>query len=275
MIRMEKTINNCYIGGCVLNCAPYLDKVFENIALIGQSFDKYKIIISYDHSSDNSLEIINRYKSTLPIEIIINQNPVTDIREQNIANARNKILDWIRNDNDDSYNYFIMIDMDDVSEPLIQENLYVIGDYLRRDDWDALSFNRVVYYDLFALSIVPYIFSNWKNVNVYENLFQFIKKRIAGLKPDQLLVCHSAFNGFAIYRKNIFIHCHYSCDIKDSIDLVDPFLLDKNMKFANINENLYLTSQDDSVDCEHRSFHLQAIRDYGARIRISPYMLFV
>ena len=70
MIRMEKTINNCYIGGCVLNCAPYLDKVFENIALIGQSFDKYKIIISYDHSSDDSLEIIKRYKSTLPIELL-------------------------------------------------------------------------------------------------------------------------------------------------------------------------------------------------------------
>ena len=47
-----------YICGCVLNCAIYLQKVFENIIKICSIVDEYKIIISYDESIDNSLEIL-------------------------------------------------------------------------------------------------------------------------------------------------------------------------------------------------------------------------
>ena len=49
---------NCCICGPVKNCAPYLKKVFENIEKIGSIFDDYKIVIYYDKSSDNSLELL-------------------------------------------------------------------------------------------------------------------------------------------------------------------------------------------------------------------------
>ena len=47
---------NCCICGTVKNCAPYLNKVFENIEKIGAMFEDYKILIYYDKSSDNTLQ---------------------------------------------------------------------------------------------------------------------------------------------------------------------------------------------------------------------------
>ena len=53
----------CCICGTVKNCGPYLNKVFKNIETIGKIFDNYQIIIAYDHSNDNSLEILQHYQS--------------------------------------------------------------------------------------------------------------------------------------------------------------------------------------------------------------------
>ena len=53
---------NCCICGPVKNCGPYLRKVLENIEKIGSLFDDYSIIIYYDNSTDNTLEILKEYQ---------------------------------------------------------------------------------------------------------------------------------------------------------------------------------------------------------------------
>ena len=53
---------NCCICGPVKNCGPYLNKIFENIERIGSLFDDYKIIIYYDASTDNTLDILKEYQ---------------------------------------------------------------------------------------------------------------------------------------------------------------------------------------------------------------------
>ena len=52
----------CCICGTVKNCGSYLEKVFKNIETIGAQFDDYKIIIAYDNSIDNSLQILQEFK---------------------------------------------------------------------------------------------------------------------------------------------------------------------------------------------------------------------
>ena len=52
---------NCCICGPVKNCGPYLLKILENMEKIGSIFDDYKIIIFYDKSSDNTLDILKEY----------------------------------------------------------------------------------------------------------------------------------------------------------------------------------------------------------------------
>ena len=51
----------CCFCGTVRNCSPYLEKNFQNIEILSQLFEDYEIIIVYDKSSDNSLEILKNY----------------------------------------------------------------------------------------------------------------------------------------------------------------------------------------------------------------------
>ena len=53
---------NCYICGCLLNCEKYLNNVFNNILKIGKLFNNYKVIVAYDDSNDESLNILLDYQ---------------------------------------------------------------------------------------------------------------------------------------------------------------------------------------------------------------------
>ena len=94
------------------------------------------------------------------------------------------------------------------------------------------------------------------------------------LEKDELLPCFSAFNGFAIYKTDIFKDCIY--DGKIRLDLIPKeYLMEtmkKNSSDITFNEESWLSSKNE--DCEHRSFHFDAINKKNARIFISPDKLF-
>jgi hypothetical protein len=167
------------------------------------------------------------------------------------------------------FDTFIMMDMDDVcSTPINVENLQK---YLTRDDWDALSFNRGDYYDIWALSIPPYNYSCWHVPNGYaavDKIKAYITKILDECDDNDLVECLSAFNGFAIYRMEAFQNVFYEWNINKN-PMPKSWLID----YAKaIGQHIMRRPNDD--DCEHRYFHMQAIRENGARIRISPLSLF-
>ena len=258
----------CCICGTVKNCGPFLEKVFKNIETIGKIFDDYRIIIAYDESNDNSLHFLQDYKISHTNKFIlhIGSEPLSEYRVYNISNARNKCLDTIRSQFTD-YDYFIMIDCDDVcSSPVKLE--YLLYYLTINTDWDALTFNKEPYYDLWALSKYPYSFScmhfkDWKTLGTY------IENIIKGTPPKTLIPCLSAFNGFAIYRTNKFIDGVY--DPTPRFDLLPKHLFDANKKVSG---PIYLKGKAGLVDCEHRSFHFMAINKSNARIRIAPEIIF-
>ena len=51
-----------------LKMGPYVEKIpkLENIEKIGSLFENYEIVIYYDESSDNSLEILKEYQQKNP-----------------------------------------------------------------------------------------------------------------------------------------------------------------------------------------------------------------
>ena len=267
---------NCVcICGTIKNCEKYMEKVFENINQIIPLFEDYKIILYYDHSQDNTLELISEYSKKYNIILYHNKKYESKYRTHRLAHGRNICLHTIKQQFS-HYEYFIMMDFDDVCSEPIKINTLIDG-LNNRDKWDALSFNKPDYYDIWALSIRPYIFSYAHFNNPYEvcsNMTNYITNKLKKLKKDELLRCHSAFNGFCIYKTTIFKDSHY--DGKICLNLILQELLDENKKQNNsniiFNELDWLDSKNE--DCEHRSFHLYSILTKKARICISPEILF-
>jgi hypothetical protein len=263
-----------YICGCALNCESYLDAVFANIQKIIPLFDDYTILIAFDKSDDMTLRKLCDLKRYYNMEILVNPNPRTSIRTQNIANARNQILKYMRRPESPKREYFIMIDMDDVSAgPMYPEALkkYLTPEY--HNKWDALSFNRDDYYDIWALSIPPYMFSCWHVPNGFEAVAKikpFIQGILESCGSNNLVECSSAFNGFGIYRSSAFERIWYEWSIQKTLELISKEQIDT---YYNAIEQPFARLHGDQ-DCEHRWFHMKAILDNGAKIRISPLKLF-
>jgi len=256
----------CCICGAVKNCGPYLDKVFKNIEKIGSLFNDYNIIIYYDDSNDDSLQKLKQYKViNNKLKLFVNTIYISQYRTIRLAKARNFCLQQIRNNYLD-YEFFIMMDFDDVCSQDIK--LEVLEKYLIRDDWDALSFNKSPYYDLWALSIKPYFLSclhfGEKSGEILNN---YITNLLQNLPPGELLPCASAFNGFAIYKTHKFINCNYFGKI--NLKLFPQKLVSINFSILKETFNYNYVE-----DCEHRAFHIKAIHKNNARIRISPEILF-
>jgi len=260
-----------YICGCVKSCEPYIDAVFKNIEKIIPLFEDYKIVIAYDKSEDKTLRKLCNMKRKYNMDILINPNPCTRIRVENICNARNQLLKYMRKENTPNFEYFIMIDFDDVcSEPI---NIYAFENGLYRTDWDALSFNRKDYYDIWALSAKPYIYSCWHFLDGYDVvkiIKKFIKRELDECEPGTLYECISAFNGFAIYRTSAFNDISYEWDIKKNIAIMPQEWITQTARA--IGKPIAKRIFDD--DCEHRYFHMKATQVNGARIMISPECLF-
>ena len=291
-----------YICGCVRNCAQYLPAVFANIEKIAALFDDYQIVIAYDQSTDLSLKILCDIKKLIPkLEILVNKQAIGNVRTENIANARNQLLRYMRRQQEQSLNldfdYFIMIDMDDVCAGTM--NLDVLRKYIyiekqntnlhHQDNaspdnanlakWDALSFNRPIYYDAWALSLDPFISSCWhfpKGREVVYKMRRYVQERLLELSNqnaksgrNDLLLCGSAFNGFALYRMSKFENVQYEGTVQKNLEIISRLDFENTAKAARQSLSWHRTD-----DCEHRYFHIRATQLNGARICISPDNLF-
>ena len=261
-------MSSCLICGCVKNCEIYLDDVFDNIIKIQTLFNKSKIIISFDISNDFTLKKIIQIKKNkkLNIDIIINKNPLSKHRTINIQTARNKIIDKIYNEYPD-YEYFIMLDPDDVCSKNI--NINVLNDILSKTDiWDGLFFNNENYYDFWALSFNNFQYSCW-HCNDPKKIINIMNTELKKeLSIKQFVRCESAFGGFGIYKVKSFKNCYYRSQ-------VDLCLINKNC-VSNIQKeyNIIYDINSHILDCEHRYFHLSACKKNNARLYIYNKNLF-
>jgi glycosyltransferase involved in cell wall biosynthesis len=264
---------NIVICMCVYNNETGLPAVLRNINLLKPMFNKVRILVAYSFSHDQSLSILMNNTHGLSIEIIQVDVILNVNKTRNISNARNVLLQTIR----DKYNhfpYFIMMDANEYS-CIGEINVDLISESLSRNaEWDAISFNREAgYYDHWALSISPYVYSFChfvdfrKAVTKMRDYFNPILDDYVINKPNEYISVLSSFNGFSIYKMDKFIDCDYS----DTIDLslFPPNTIYEHIQTVGINIQTHLI-----FDCEHRHFHLQAIQKHGAQIKICPKHLF-
>ena len=193
------SIKNCCICLCVYNNEEGLPRVLNNITKLNEIFNT-KILVFYDHSIDKSLYLLNNYnKHYNNMEIIVNNNKKSTIRTENIALARNTLLQLIR-EKYNKYEYFIMMDSNEYS-CVGNINIDTIKETLLINNWDCISFDREAgYYDTWALSFEPYIYSffhfnNWQHVvSMMRNDFTILLNNYKNKKSDELIPVYSAFN---------------------------------------------------------------------------------
>jgi len=262
----------CCVCLCVYNNEEGLPRVLENVDKLNEIFD-LNVIAFYDKSQDKSLNILGEYrKKNKRVDMIINDKEKTSSRTKNIAIARNALLDEIRQ----KYlncEYFIMMDSNEYS-CVGKIKINEIKDLMARtDEWDSISFDRISgYYDTWALSFDPHIYSFFHFVNCRQVVakmredFSELLERYKRSERDMIPV-YSAFNGFAIYKTSKFIDCSYS-------DNIDIRLFPHNSIKTQI-----ITTKNNIIkkfngDCEHRHFHLEAIAKHQAKIMISTKHIF-
>jgi hypothetical protein len=267
---------SCCICGPIKNCAPYLDKVFNNIEKMGAIFDDYRIMVFYDKSSDTTLQKIIEYSKKNPkFHFHINTKPVSPYRTHNIAKARNYCLAYIKK-HSKKFPFFIMMDFDDVN--CKNCNPEIVRKYLKRTDWDGLSFNTSPkYYDIWGLSIYPFCFSYnhfYKNGKTHFIIQDYIMGLLNKLKPGELLPCISSFNGFSIYRTDKFLDTYYDGRVR--IDLISKKNMQSHMDITSskLKYVKFETLDGRYEDCEHRAFHILATKNSSAKIMISPEIVF-
>jgi hypothetical protein len=231
------------------------------------------VLVLYDTSTDKSLEILQEYATTRSnIRIIINKSRSSKYKTENIAHARNALLNIIKTEYS-STPYFIMMDSNNYS-CIGDIDMDVLNNVLERDDWDMVSFDREAgYYDFWALSYYPFVYSffhfdDYKKVlNALQSDFYKTLSDYKENKPDELITVISAFNGFAIYRTPKFLNCSYSSDIDISLFPRQFLLVNQQAVGSKIIKYK-------KCDCEHRKFHMEAILRNNAKIRISTKSLF-
>ena len=273
---LPMTYENCCICGTVKNCGIHLDRVFKNMETIGALFKEYKIFIYYDESQDDTLMKLEAYHEKNPhFFYYLNQHKPKAYRTHRLAQGRNTCLKFIRKICA-YYKMFIMMDCDDVCSGEI--HIEILKKNLCRNDWDSLSFNRAHYYDIWALSIRPYVFS-YIHFNdptaVFHKMKNHVEIKLRNTPTNEYLNCISAFNGFAIYRTQKFLNCKY--DGKIRLNLIPEKYLEENVR-QNQSPIVFIHKPEwlniEKEDCEHRSFHLDAKLKNKARICISPEILF-
>lgn len=256
----------CCFCGTVRDCGPYINTVISNIGKLGSLFAAHSIVLYYDNSIDDTLKKLTEYARTMPNMILLqNKEPLLKYRTHRIARGRNACMDVVRKNFSD-YEYFAMIDCDDKSSG--RPKIDVLQKYLTKiTEWDSLSFDHPCgYYDTWALSIAPHVMSCYR-FNDARRGYRFITKKIQNAKPDQLIQCLSAFNGFAMYRTAKFLDCKYDGTYRT--DYIPQRLINDNVLTMG-----HIKTSPEPEDCEHRIFHFQGVLKNCARIRIAPVCLF-
>ena len=239
---------------------------------MSQNFKTFSVIFVYDNCTDNSEDLIRKYSwdATFKTYLITNTN-TSPLRPVRIGNARNAGLNII---NELKPDFHFMIDADDINTDVW--NINTICSYLSQDNWDALSFNRKDYYDIWALLYEDYKHHCWGfqrfSPDVVEHMKKDISLKLKNLDENELFPCYSAFNGFAIYRTSAFKDCVYSGHYEDVKRLIsdEERRITLNKLKKEMTPDIFIQENYPQC-CEHIYYHMSS----KARIRISPKSLFI
>ena len=263
----------------VRNCAAFLPAIFRNLDALRRLPIKMHVVFAIDNSTDRSETLLAEYKSRRPDVVIVKVANTSPLRTVRIARARNACL-GVLSGLSPGPDFHAMIDADDVNAA--QWDIPFLWQCLNTSDWDSLSFNRPYYYDLWALMLDQYKYHalgfGAHTHRVMDHLRTMLTKELQGSDGDTV-TCLSAFNGFAFYRTPMFAGLKYTGTYEEFKPLVSDaerqLTLETLRKELDLPELRLMGGYDRGQHCEHLYYHVRAVRERSAQIRIHKRSMFI
>lgn len=242
----EKLLSSATIVGTAKNIEKYLPETIKKLEMIANLFYQHQIIIYENDSKDKTLSILKEWKSSredkYDIKIISEKN-IRGRRTHVLSRARNLLLkEALKYE----YEYFIVVDLDDVITDLDEEGILSSFEQNDKVDWAGIGGNQNIYYDIWALRTKDdWLKFDW--MECYSKLKDYNHcciSRHREINPnDEMIEVDSCFGGIMIYKTKY---------IKDSY---------------------YYGGEINKEVCEHVNFNHQIRLKNNGRLFINPKMI--
>jgi hypothetical protein len=285
------------ICGVVKNVEKIIESNIQHALLTGSHFEKFKMVIYENNSTDNTKQILNKYSEHIKIiseNINVNKEnskiwAYTEVtgsdhpcRIEQISNARNKLLHEINQPMYDEFTHVIMIDLDSNGWNISG----ILDSFKLIHEWDAIFANSHNYYDYYALRTPQTPFGPEIIGERFWNLSTY--------KFKEIVPVYSAFNGIGIYKKDIFKHYKYDYIVNDDMKQFYRNYLKNNTISDNIMNSIQTkcnkfpygykdeestifwksnSGYDKPVVCEHIPLNF-ALYNNGYKLCINPTMIY-
>lgn len=289
---------NIIICGVVKNIGNLLKPNLDLAIKTGELFNKYKIIIYENNSTDNTKLILQEY-TTNPNFTIISEDIDNSSKDKNviwtytevtgsnhpcriehISNARNKYLEEVNKHSD--YSYVIVIDLDSNGWQIEG----IIDSLSKREQWDAIFANSPSYYDFYALRKMELPFGP---EIIGEKFWENYEFKVVG---SDLIPVYSAFNGIGIYKKELFENHKYDFMVNEEMkQFYKNFIGSRQMTGMSMNiisnpcpkfpfgyydDGIFWKSNSGYkglVVCEHTALHFSLINK-NYKLFVNPKMIY-
>ena len=253
---------NVIICGVVKDCGKYLENNIKTAFQLGNLFNKCKIVIYENNSTDNTRQILNRYNQYITI---ISENvqytkdnskiwaytAVTGsnhpCRIEMICNARNRLIEELVKPEYNEFQIIVTIDFDSLGFNIqgVRESVQIV----LQNPKSVIYANSPKYYDFYALR------SEHSPLSVFgpELLGEVFQGHIRQMKNMRLInsnklnPVYSAFGGISVFNRSVIVEegVRYDCIVNEDVKKVYRLLFTKYDKlyqrFMNIIEK----------DCPH------------------------
>lgn len=213
------------ICGVCRNVGKTVENTKRNIEKLAKQLKDYRVIIYENNSTDGTAYLFQKWanenNNVLFISKNIDENSLNLSRTQKIAQARNHVLDIVKDPYYESFPYILFVDLDFTTPwPIdaILDSINIPG------DWDVISANGIMnrtvntYYDRYAYRDVNYplgpeLIGDYFWNRVYSTWFN-----IEDLYPNyNLIPVYCAFGGMAIFKRQSIMNASYVGLVTDDL----------------------------------------------------------
>jgi glycosyltransferase involved in cell wall biosynthesis len=250
----DREIESVIVVGIVRDIEKSLAEDIKRLSKALRRFTRINWFLVESGSSDQSIAVLERFSNELSNfsfqQLAIDHSAT---RTENMAKARNRYLDHLRQDSRlDNYQYVVIVDFNNLNSKINHE---VVESCFQKSGWDVVTANQSGrYYDAWALRHPLWSPNDcWEQHEFFRKYTRFPESAITyALRSRMLRIpansewieVDSAFGGFAIYKSSA---------------------LASGARYEGLSEN-------GNKICEHVPFHY-SLKDKGFRIFINPSLI--